>query len=565
MAWIDAETGRPYTEKELAGLRKEVDQGSENAPNAAPTAESGMQASAEPMQPGTDLENFGSGAMASLKKTYLGLKQLGTYLTGNPEARQAVNDEINRMEAEYGPILDTKAGKAGEIAGTIGQFVVPGMAAAKIGKAIPATAAIASKIAGAPGSVGRAAATAALFEGVQPNVPGNTRMEDLLIQRAARAGLGAVAGGTMGAVANKLTSPGVKQLPILSGIEQEAERVGLKGNAALTPAQRTGNVDLLQYEEGLLSSPGSQNLIRARRNAQQDVLNKAASKVLRYPKMDPTENVFGMARDNANLAYEPIAKIPKMSPDVPYWDQLTNFAKKQAVKATGSKDAAAVANRLKKGAGKMTGEGFLEELQGVRNMAFDASRNGQSATSGQLKDLSKIMEDFLERRLDKLSKQSGNMITSDTIKEYANARTQLSAIHALEDATDPIVGRVNPNRILREQFARQRPGSTLSPTSQALKEVTDISRVLRKVSPYIGSSGTAERLGGQRMVEAELNPLASLRLVGPMLKNYIAAKRYLAHGGEPGVLGARLSPGQSAFVRRLLPPEAIAAGEAAVD
>jgi hypothetical protein len=565
MAWIDAETGRPYTEKELAKL-----QASTPEPQAQ-RGESGASATQVEQPNGpvsidqSTLENFGSGAMASLKKTYLGLKQLATYVTGNPEARQAVNDEIKRMEEEYGPALNTTAGKVGEVAGTIGQFVVPGMAAAKIGKAIPATAAIASKLFGAPGSIGRAAVTAGAFEGVQPNLPGNTRMEDLLLQRAARAAVGAGAGATIGAVANKLTRPGVKQLPILNGIEKEAERVGLKGNAALTPAQRTGDVDLLQYEEGLLSSPGSQNLIRARRDAQQNVLNSATSKVLGYPTMPPTEAVFGMARDNANLAYEPIAKIPKMSPDVPYFDALTNFAKQQAVKATGSKDAANVARRLQKGSGKITGQGFLEELQGVRDMAFGASKRGDTATAGQLKDLSGIMEDFLERRLNKLATQPGNTITTDTLQQFKDARLQHSVIRQLEKATDPVLGKVNPSKVLTGQFARQRPGATASPTTQALQDISDVSRVLRKVSPYIGSSGTAERLGGQRMVEESLNPLASLRMAPVMARNYLAARQYLAHGGQPGPLGQRLTPGQNLFIRRLLPPEAIGAGEAAID
>lgn len=154
------------------------------------------------------------------------------------------------------------------------------------------------------------------------------------------------------------------------------------------------------------------------------------------------------------------------------------------------------------------------------------------------------------------------MITTDTIKEFQDARLQHGVIRQLEKATDPILGKVNPNKLLQGQLARQRPGSTPSPTTQALQDVTDISRVMRKTMPYIGSSGTAERLGGQRMVEADLNPLAQLRMAGPMLKNYLSAKAYLSHGGQPGMLGARLSPGMNAMVRRLLPPEMLGAGEA---
>lgn len=565
MAWIDAETGRPYTEKELAKLQASMPEPKAQRGESGAPATQFEQPNGPVSFDQSTLENFGSGAMASLKKTYLGLKQLATYVSGNAEARQAVNDEIQRMEEEYGPALNTTAGKVGEVAGTIGQFVIPGTFSAKVGSAIPATARAAAALFGKAGGVRRAATTAGAFEGSQPITPGNTRTEDMLLQKGARALVGTATGGAVGGVASRLTRPGVAQAPILKGIEQEAERVGLKGNAALTPAQRTGDVDLLQYEEGLLSSPGSQNLIRNRRDAQQAVLDKAASSSLGYPKMPPTESAFGMARDNANLAYEPIAKIPKMSPDVPYFDALTNFAKQQATKATGSKDAAEVARRLQKGSGKITGQGFLEELQGVRDMAFGASKRGDTATAGQLKDLSGIMEDFLERRLNKLAAQPGNTITTDTLQQFKDARLQHSVIRQLEKATDPVLGKVNPNKVLKGQFARQRPGSTPSPTTQALQDVTDISRVLRKVSPYIGSSGTAERLGGQRMVEESLNPLASLRMAPVMARNYLAARQYLAHGGQPGMLGSRLTPSQNAFIRRLLPPEAIGAGEAMAD
>jgi hypothetical protein len=568
MAWIDADTGRPYTEKELEAFKGQAgpaQHAAQPAPSdapesfARPLASDVSDVNSFSGAVGKLGEQFGGGAMASLKKTYLGLKQLATYMTGDNQAREAVNNEIARMEEEYGPVLSTPAGKVGELAGTVGQFMIPGMAAAKVGKAIPATAAMAAKVAGAPGSIGRAAITAAAFEGAQPVTPGNTSIEDMLMHRGIRTALGAGLGAGVGAVANKLTRPGVKQLPILSGIEKEAERVGLKGKAALTPAQRTGDVDLLQFEEGLLSSPGSQNLIRNRRNAQQDVLNRAASKVMGYPKHDPTEAVFGMARDNANLAYEPIAQIPKIRTDVPYFDDLFRFAKK-----TDSDAAAKLAEKIQ-AKGSLSGSAFLEKLQDVRDLGFHASRQGDKYTAREFGKLSSIMEDFLERRLNDLAKKPGNTITTDTIKQFQDARLQQSVIHSLEKATDPVLGKVNPNKLLTGQFARQRPGSTPSHTTAALQDVTDISRVMRKTMPYIGSSGTAERLGGQRMVEADLNPLAQLRMAGPMLKNYMTARNYLAHGGQPGMLGGRLSPGQNAFVRRLLPPEAIGAGEAMVD
>src|SRR5262249_26226283 len=153
----------------------------------------------------------------------------------------------------------------------------------------------------------------------------------------------------------------------------------------------------------------------------------------------------------------------------------------------------------------------------------DAASNRNTYEAGEFRKLGNIMEDFLERRLTDLSKKPGNMITTDTIQQFKDARLQHSVISALDRATDPALAKANPKKAIKEQFSRQRPGSNASPTTQALQDITDISRVMRRTMPYIGSSGTAERLGGQRMVEESLTPLASLRMAPIMARNYLAA------------------------------------------
>lgn len=540
MPWIDPKSGKPYSDQEIAAMLKEAPATAAPSTGAAPQdiIPDNSNVHDFPSAVGSIGSNMGQGAMASLKRTYLGLKQLGAYLGGDHQARQAVNDEIRRLEEEYGPALATPGGKLGDFLGTAGQMMVPGLNSLKLG---------------------RAALGAAGFEGAQPVSPGTTSMEDFAMQRGARAGLGAL-GGAFGAGLGKvITRQGTQAIPELRGINRQAEALGFKDKAALTPAQRTGDPTLAQYEEGLLGMPGSSGAIQSRRDAQQDLLNKSASKLLGYPGRNPTEAVFGAARSNANLAYAPIAQIDKLKTDVPYFDALTDFAK-----GTKSRDAARVALQIKKD-GSLPGQAFLDTLQDVRTMAGDARSSSQHYAADQYKKLEGIMEDFLERRLTDLSKQPGNTITADTLKEYKAARLAHSQIHALEKATDPVLGEVSHRKVMKEQFKRQRPGSDLSPTSQGLKEVTDISRILHQVEPYIGSSGTAERRVGQQMVGEGLNPISGLMMAGPMMKNYLAAKAYLAYGGEPSLLGRTLPPRANMMIRRMLPPDVIAAGEAASD
>lgn len=550
MGWVDLDTGEEVTPEEMASIK----QATKQAISVRPTQQQ-PTVHDFPSAAGHLGDQFAQGAMASLKKTYLGLKQLATYVGGDDAAREAVNGEIERMEEEYGAALQTPAGKIGNIAGTVAQFAIPGAVAGAAGRALPGVANAVRTVAGAPGSVGRSALTAGAFEGAQPVDTGNTSTQDQLIQRAARAGLGAATGATVGYVANKLTRPGPEIKPDLQGLAKQAEAAGFTGKAALTPAQRTQDRYLLQKEEGFLSSPGSSNLIAERRAAQQDVIDSAAAKVLGHPGQKPTEAIFGLARDKANAAYDPIAKIAKLNTDVQYFDDLMNLAK-----STKSREVSKVARQIRE-TGSLPGDAFLEHLQDVRTLASDAGAAGQHYTAKEFNKVGKAMEDFLERNLTKLSSKPGSGVTPDTLKAFREARTDLSAIRALERSADPVRGSVNPNKVLREQFRRQRPGSPVSPTSQRLSDVTEAARVMRQTMPYIGSSGTAERLMGQKIVEAESSPIGALRFAIPSMRNYLAAQHYLGHGDSPGMLNA-LHPGFNAMLRRYLPPTAIGTGEA---
>ena len=49
------------------------------------------------------------------------------------------------------------------------------------------------------------------------------------------------------------------------------------------------------------------------------------------------------------------------------------------------------------------------------------------------------------------------------------------------------------------------------------------------------------------------------------MKNYMAAKMYMAHGGKPGPLANTLTPTQSMYLKRLLPDAAFATKEGLVE
>ena len=117
------------------------------------------------------LEQFGRGALQSLKDIPYGLQQLGAEAGGavglvEPETVQRLRREQDIRAAENAPFMESGAGMAGYALGSIGSLLIPGTAlaraggtAAKIGQAVtaPSTvprAATAGGLLGASGSVG---------------------------------------------------------------------------------------------------------------------------------------------------------------------------------------------------------------------------------------------------------------------------------------------------------------------------------------------------------------------------------------------------------------------------
>jgi len=532
---------RRYTTEELDAMEAAaVSQGM--SPEAAADASKSLT---NQIETGSD---FATGMGLSLKRTLLGLKQLYQYMAGDDPGREAVNQAIQKLETH--PSLSTPAGKMGDITGTAAQFMGPQGAASAAVRVVPKVIVKGmQRVTGTPGSPTRAAVQGATFEATQPVQPSDAGTDEFLLGKGGKVAAGAAGGATVGQVGRLTTSPGIAINPERTAIVKEADRLGIK----LTPAQRTGDVTLQQYEEGLASRPGSAKIILDAREGQQKVLNKKAAEAIGSKLDAPTEAVLSAQRELAAKGYEPIANIPKMSWDTKYITDLEKFAKTQATKATGSADAAGVAKKLRKGSGKLTGSDFLEELQGVRDMSFAARQRGDVATAKQLTGLANIMEDYAERRVQKLAKLG--QVPADAMDRLRTARTEYAKIHAIEKATEPVSGKVSPLKYLTGEFKRNpaSKGPGTSDVAKGLGEVGAAARVLKQVTPYIGSSGTAERIAGQQLVEGSQGPFAAMRAAGPLMKNYLAAQMYMKYGGRPGPLGNRLSPTQNMLIRRMLP------------
>lgn len=540
---------RRFTTAELDAMEQQaVEQGMN--PDAAKDAVDTMSGGVE------GGENFTGGVGASLKRTLLGLRQAWEYMAGDDEGRMKVNDAIKKLEEH--PALSTPAGKLGDATGTAMQFMGPQAGGSALAKLAPkAIVKGIQAVTGKPGSAGRAAMQGSVYEGAQPVDPSDAGTDEYLMGKGAKTLAGAAGGAITGKFGNVVTSPGIPVSPERSMVTKQAERLGMK----LTPAQRTGDVTLSQYEEGLASRPGSAKIILEAREKQQGVLDKKAAEALGGKFDAPNEAALAEARTRAAKGYEPLAQIDSMKWDAELMTDLDKFVKKQHSSVMGSSEAINIAKRLKKtNKTKWTGSDFLEELQGVRDLSFGARQKGDVATSKQLGGLAEIMEGYAERRVGAL--ESLGQIPPGAMDAFREGRTLYAKIHAIEKATEPVSGKVSSLKYLNQEFKRNpaSKGPASTPVAKGLEDVGQAARVLKQVTPYIGSSGTAERIAGQQLVEGSQGPFAALRAAGPIMKNYMAAKIYMAHGGKPGPLGG-MTPTQSMYIKRLLPDAAFATKE----
>lgn len=535
---------RRYTTKELDAMEQQVavDQGM--APSAA-------QDATETMQGGQD---FMGGVTGALTRTGLGIKQAGTYLTGTDEDRVKVNEEIRAHDAQMakqGP-----SGKVGEMVGTAGQFMGPQGAGSAISRMAPQAIVKGTQFYfGKPGSVLRSTAQGAGYEAAQPVSPSDASTGEYVLGKTGRTAMGATAGLVTGAAGKFLTREGVPTPPDRQGMMTQAERLGIAQH--LTPAQRTGDEMLGKLELGFRSKAGSEGQFAARDQALQSALEQKAAQAIGSTAAAPNEHILAQQWQDALKGYAPISAIKKMSIDAKYFDALTGLAGDK-VAAVANPTAVAMAKKLLATAHKMSGDDLLGQTQKIRTAGYKALATDPPKAE-VYRDLAKIMEDYTGRRIEQLVKT--NQLPKDAMDQFTRSRTELAKIKAIEEAVDPVSGKMTAGRYLKGVYERTpaHAGPGTSPTAKGLQDVTDTAKVIQQSSPLLSNMGNL--MTGRELQSAATGPLSTLVHMGPIAKNYLAAKYYLKYGGKPGMLGNALSSTQNAYVRRLLPGTAFAGQE----
>lgn len=257
-----------------------------------------------------------AGAGKAAVDLWRGIKQIAGI--GDQEALQKEIDESKRLDA---PLMDSGAGLAGNLAGSIATTFVPGAGmATAAARALP-TAATALKAASAArpltAAVGTGAASGAATSALGPVASDETRAEN--------AALGAVGGAMGGAVAR-----GVGRA--VSGFKLPSERL-LESGVRVTPGRAAGGA-LQRLEEGIESIPLVGDVVKgAHRRSVEDFNRAAINKTLesigqKLEKGDPVgREAIGKAEQMIGDAYKSVlGKIKIVKLDNEFVDELGNLA-----------------------------------------------------------------------------------------------------------------------------------------------------------------------------------------------------------------------------------------------
>lgn len=397
----------------LASQPQATEQPVEEQPNPTEGMSTGEKIAAGAGKAITDL---GRGAKQILSNVPV-LNQLDAL---NPETVQAEIDESRRLDA---PLMDTAAGKVGNVAGLVGaSLLVPGAATAT-----------------------GATALGAGMGALQPTSGDESRATNTAIGAAAGR-VGKWAGDKVGAwLSNRLAQ---KTAQVAERQSQDQVR-----NATLSAAQAEGLVVTpsqagagigSRLAEGLSGKAKTEQLAVIKNQSRIDDL---ARRAVGLPKDAPltSEAMQGLRNTAFNSGYEPIKQVGIIATDKAYSNTLDKIVSKYTGAARSFPNAAkneiadlVDAYRVR----FFDSSDALDAIKILREDASAAFRSGDGALGRASKEVAKALEDKIERQLSTQGKEGAQLL-----KNFRDARVLMAKAHTLEDAIQEGSGMVNPQKL----------------------------------------------------------------------------------------------------------------------
>lgn len=434
------------------------------------------------------LERFGRGALQSITDIGYGARQLGAEAGAaaglvSPETVQRLRQEQDVRAIEAAPFMDTGAGQAGYMLGSVGSMLIPGMA---LGRAAGAAGRVGQAIS-APRTLAGAGAVGATMGAVQP-----VGTQD---ERSLNVGIGAIGG-----MAGQAAARGLARLaqPTTSAAAPQVERAAQRLQAAGVPvdlAERAGSENLRMVRRFLTDNPISAGVMRKGQDATQTAFNRAALKLIGEQGDAALPEVLSRADDRIGSVMDDIAARNKVKVDDRMLSELAAIEANAGMTLEPAQLApirAQLNNILSKvdKDDRISGEAY----QRIRTLAADLGRN--PALAGVSRQLRETVDAALERTAGKADADA----LKQARKQYRNLMKLLDSIGTSE------TGDISIPKLAAATSTKRERGAALMNRGDA--DMARLARSAMTMRDAFPQSGTAPRSALQTYGQALIPGLA---------------------------------------------------------
>jgi hypothetical protein len=436
------------------------------------------------------LEAFGRGALQSVKDIGYGLQQVGAEAGSavglvEPSTVQRLRQEEERRRTENAPFMESGAGRAGYIAGSIGSVLVPGAALARAPGMIGAGA----RALTAPQTFRAAATGGGLLGAAQPVAEEESR--------AAGAIMGAL-GGTVGQAVGR----GISRIaqPVTSTATPQVERAAQRLEQVGVPvdiAERMGSENLRAVRRFLTDNPISASVMKKGAEKTQSAFNTAALRLIGEQGDAALPEVLARADDRIGAVMDGIAKNNRIKVDDRMVSELAALEEAASMTLEPAQ-LAPLRNQLNNILSKVDDQDRIsgEAYQRIRTIAADMGRN--PALAGVSRQLRETVDSALERT----AGPDAAAAIKQARKQYRNLKLLEQGIGTSE------TGDVSAAALARAASTTRQRGAALYNRGDA--DMARLARSAATMRETMPQSGTTPRAAIQAVGQTMLPAAAAL-------------------------------------------------------
>jgi hypothetical protein len=419
------------------------------------------------------LEAFGRGALQSLKDIPYGLQQLGAEAGSavglvEPSTVQRLRQEEERRRAENAPFMESGAGRAGYIAGSIGSLLVPGAALARV----PGMVGTGARALTAPTTFRAAATGGGLLGAAQP-----------LSEEESRATTAAI--GTLGGTVGQAVGRGISRIaqPVTSAATPQVERAVQRLEQAGVPvdvAARTGSENLRAVQRFLTDNPLSAGVMKKGQEATQTAFNRAALKLIGEEGDAAIPQVLAQADDRIGAVMDRVARQTGIKVDDRMLSELVAIEDSARMTLESAKLAPLQAqfNNIL---------GKLEPGDSIKGDAYQRIRTlaRQIGADLSLAGVSKQLRETIDSALERSAGKEAAAALKLARKQYRNLERIKESMSATETGDIPVPALARATSVKRER------GAALMGRGDA--DLARLARSANTMRDTFPQSGTAPR------------------------------------------------------------------------